>query len=136
PEVLDAAFEELTLTLEELRTAEEDLQRQNQQLLQVHLALTQEQRRYQDLFNLAPDGYVVIDRQGVIQAANQAIVTLLRVYPDPLVGKPMVIFIAPEARSTFQQKLQQLTQRSDSHADSPQGWAVQLCPRHSPPWMW
>lgn len=84
PEIIDDAFDELYGVLEELGTAQEELQHQNQALLGMHQTLKQEQQRYQDLFNLAPDSYAVLDRQGVIQSANQAMATLLKVPQNTL----------------------------------------------------
>jgi PAS domain-containing protein len=61
---------ELSQVLEELRATEETLREQN-------IYLEQERRKYQDLFNFAPDGYLVTDTAGVIQSANQTISKLL-----------------------------------------------------------
>lgn len=70
PEIVADAFGELYGALEELGTAQEELQRQNQALLDMHQTLKQEQQRYQDLFNLAPDGYVVLNRRITAQYAE------------------------------------------------------------------
>ena len=56
-------------TVEELRVSAE------QQIEQHHL-LQYEQERYQDLFDFAPDGYLVTDSSGRILKANQAILEL------------------------------------------------------------
>ncbi|TVQ08247.1 MAG: diguanylate cyclase [Leptolyngbya sp. DLM2.Bin27] len=132
PEIIDDAFGELYGVLEELGTAQEELQRQNRALLDMQQTLQQEQRRYQDLFNLAPDGYVVLDRQGVIQSANRAMATLLKVPQAELQNKPLAPFIALGARPVFFRKLQQLSDLTAAGQPLPQAWQVQLCPRHSP----
>ncbi len=130
-DLMEDAFDELYGVLEELRTAEEDLQRQNQELLTMQQLLLDERQRYQDLFNLAPDGYLVIDRQGIIEAANRAIAALLEVPQATLLHKPLVSFVAGEDRPKFYQKLQQL---NDPNAPAqPQDWRLRLHPRRSPP---
>ncbi len=132
PEIVDEAFGELYGVLEELSTAQEELRRQNQALLGMQQTLKQEQQRYQDLFNLAPDGYMVLDRQGVIQSANQAMVTLLKVPQGTLRNKPLSPFVTPGDRPKFFRKLQQLSDLTAAGQPLPQDWQVQLCPRHSP----
>lgn len=132
PEIVDHAFGELYGVLEELGTAQEELHRQNQALISMHQALQQERQRYQDLFNLAPDGYLVLDRQGVIQSANQAMATLLKVPQAGLQNKPLAPFVAPDDRPVFFRKLQQLGDLTAAGQPLPQDWQVQLCPRHSP----
>lgn len=132
PEIVDEAFGELYGVLEELGTAQEELQRQNQALLGMQQTLQQEQQRYQDLFNLAPDGYVVLDHQGIIQSANQAMATLLKVPQGTLQNKPLAPFVAPGDRPKFFRKLQQLSDLTAAGQPLPQDWQVQLCPRHRP----
>ncbi|MGF1517728.1 MAG: diguanylate cyclase domain-containing protein [Nodosilinea sp.] len=132
PEIVDEAFGELYGVLEELSTAQEELRRQNQALLGMQQTLKQEQQRYQDLFNLAPDGYMVLDRQGVIQSANQAMVTLLKVPQGTLQNKPLSPFVTPGDQPKFFRKLQQLSDLTAAGQPLPQDWQVQLCPRHSP----
>src|SRR5262245_48108106 len=70
----DAAdlLEELQGALEELRVAEELLLQQNQELELSAENIESERRRYEDLFEFAPDAYFVTDARGVIQEANRA----------------------------------------------------------------
>jgi diguanylate cyclase (GGDEF)-like protein/PAS domain S-box-containing protein len=132
-DLVDAAFHELYFVLEELRTAQENLQRQNQELLEMHQTVQQERQRYHDLFNFAPDGYLVLDRHGMIQSANRAIAALLKVPQTMLIDKPLTPFIARQDRSDFYRKLQLLGDFSAAAPPLPHDWQVQLCPRHSQP---
>ena len=127
--LVDAAFEELDVALEELRTAQEALQSQTQDLVELHYRVQHEQRRYQDLFDLAPDGYLVLDRQGLIQSANQAAADLLRVPQAALVHMPMGLYIAPDDQPEFYQTLQQF----NDLAALPKNWQMHLAPRHGSP---
>ena len=101
PELLALALDDLSLVLEELRTAHEDLMAQNQALAGYRQQIEAERQRYQDLFNLAPDGYLVSDEKGIIQAGNVAIAALLQRPQATLVGKPMVLFLAAKHRRTL-----------------------------------
>jgi PAS domain-containing protein len=64
PDLLEAALKELYFVLEELHTADEDIRQQHAQLAATHHTLQEERQRYQALFELAPDAYLVTDRQG------------------------------------------------------------------------
>ncbi|HJZ89861.1 MAG TPA: PAS domain-containing protein, partial [Gemmataceae bacterium] len=75
--IRDDAGEELTVTLEELRITEEELRRQNEELASAQEVILAERQRYQELFNFAPDGYMVTDANGVIHEANLAAADLL-----------------------------------------------------------
>src|SRR4051794_37991270 len=66
------ALEELATSLEELQVAEEVLRQQNEELEQTHAAVEAERLRYEELFQFAPDGYLVTDPEGIIREANQA----------------------------------------------------------------
>ena len=95
--------EELETTLEELRIAEEELLRQNEQL-------KAEQQRYHDLFDFAPDGYLVTNTAGIIQEANRAMTSLLASKLSSLLGQPLFNFIANQDLEVFRDRLNQLTE--------------------------
>ncbi len=67
----------LQTAMEELSAAEEELREQNQALIEARAVIEKERRRYQDLFELAPDPYLVTDTHGVIQEGNRAAGLLL-----------------------------------------------------------
>ncbi|WP_434685741.1 PAS domain S-box protein [Pseudanabaena minima] len=84
--LLEITSADLECTVEELRVTTEDLIAQHQQL-------EYEQIRYQNLFNFAPDGYLVTDTSGRILEANQAILDLLVIIHEAILGKPLASFI-------------------------------------------
>jgi putative nucleotidyltransferase with HDIG domain/PAS domain S-box-containing protein len=61
--------------------------------------------RYRDLFELAPDAYLVTDAQMIIRESNQAAAAMLQVGQAFLHGKPLSDFIAAEDRPAFQASL-------------------------------
>src|ERR1700758_357553 len=69
PEVL----KKLLNALEELQAAEEELRQQNEELVTTYQTLELERKRYRDLFEFAPDGYLVTNAAGTIQEANRAV---------------------------------------------------------------
>ena len=57
------ALEDLQSTLEELQVAQEELRAQNDELLAARGTAEEERRRYQELFESAPVGYLVRTRK-------------------------------------------------------------------------
>ncbi|MCC5658884.1 PAS domain S-box protein [Nostoc sp. XA010] len=113
--------QELQLALEELQVVEEELREQNQELTIARELVELERQRYQDLFEFAPDAYLVTDTAGIIQEANRAAATLLAVRQKYLVNKPLILFIAHQDRQTFTIRLNNPQQQ--------QKWEVYLKPR-------
>jgi two-component system, cell cycle sensor histidine kinase and response regulator CckA len=108
--LLTDAIAELTVALEELHVATEEIHEQNAELLATRQGLESERQRYQNLFDFAPDAYLVTDGQGTIQAINQAAATLLNVRRNFCVGKPLILFIAPPDRPLIYAQLERITQ--------------------------
>jgi PAS domain S-box-containing protein len=134
--LLEEAITELSITLEELQVTAEELYQQNAELLATREDLEIERQRYQMLFELAPDGYLVTDAKGVIQEANCASEILLNVPRSLLVGKPLVVFVSPADRPSFRTQLTQLealaVQAMDptsKHLDKGQEWEIHIQPR-------
>ncbi len=92
-ELLQEAIAEIAISLEELHVLAEELTAQNHELDATRQLVEAERQSYQDLFNFAPDGYLVTDLTGVIQEANYAAAELLNVRQSYLIGKPLAVFI-------------------------------------------
>jgi two-component system, NarL family, sensor histidine kinase UhpB len=120
-------FAELQNALEELQVAQEELRLQNEELAGARQITEAERQRYQELFDFAPDGYLVTDTAGVIQEANRAAATLLAVEQRWLVGKPLGIFVAKEEHRSYRTQLNRL-----SRLDRVQDWQIRLRPRKGP----
>src|SRR5712671_7030413 len=67
--------------------------------------LTLERDRYADLFELAPDAYLVTDPYGIIMEANAAATRLFGAWSAGLRGKALDLFIPLEQRGVFRGKL-------------------------------
>ncbi|MBW4527183.1 MAG: PAS domain S-box protein [Phormidium tanganyikae FI6-MK23] len=98
----------LSIALEELKLIEEEVCQHNQQLSEARQALETERHRYQELFEFAPDGYLVTDKYGKIQEVNRVAVELLKIEKRYLVGKVLPSFVAEEHRNVFRSLLLQL----------------------------
>lgn len=121
--VLPEILEDLHTALAELHVAEEEQHQQNEALVAARLTAEAERQRYQELFDFAPDGYLVTDADGIIQEANRAAAVLLGVPQPRLLDKPLVGFIAEEERQAFHAFLPQLRQ-----LEGTQDWEIRLQP--------
>ncbi|MBF0545881.1 MAG: response regulator [Candidatus Riflebacteria bacterium] len=74
---------------------------QNDELRRIHAELEVSQRRYFDLFDLAPVGYVNIDGNGVILDANLAFACLLGSHRKELEAQPLSRFIFPADQDNY-----------------------------------
>ncbi|WP_260446299.1 PAS domain S-box protein [Nostoc sp. UCD121] len=113
--------QELQLALEELQVVEEELREQNEELSVARELVELERQRYQDLFEFAPDGYLVTDTAGIIQEANRAAATMLAVRQKYLRNKPLILFIAHQDRQAFSARLNNSQQLHE--------WEISLKPR-------
>ncbi|MEO0350726.1 MAG: PAS domain-containing protein [Cyanobacteria bacterium P01_A01_bin.15] len=108
--LLTHALDELTNALEEAHVLSEELSEQYSHLQISQMTLATERQQYFDLFDLAPDGYIVTDAQGIIQQINQTAKNLLNRSQIPPVGKPLALMIAQADLHDFYTLLNQLKQ--------------------------
>lgn len=120
-------LEALRVALEELRVAEEELREQNEELMAARYSIEQERQRYQELFEFAPDGYLVTDIYGVVQEANQSAAMLLNLPRNHVVDKPLANFVPEAGRQAFRTMLNQLPT-----LNRVQEWEIYLQRRASP----
>lgn len=113
PHLVEEALKELLFVLEELQTSQEELRLQNQELIAARQAIELERKNYQALFELAPNGYLVTNRQGKIYRANRAAAQLFSIPQTYLINKPLLVFIHESDRQIFQSLLLGLNQTRD-----------------------
>lgn len=119
------AQEEFASTLEELHVATEELRQQTDELLAARQDTEAQRQRYQELFEFAPDGYLVTDSDGVIREANRAAAAMLGLEPKFLAGKPILLFVAEEDRKSFDSR----RARALTSARPGEDWEICLTPR-------
>jgi PAS domain S-box-containing protein len=120
------SLEELSTSIEELEVAAEELFAQTEALTAVQQELNIEVARYRELFDLAPDGYLVTDTNGIIQEANRAASELLGAPEALLNSKPIVLFVDETERRLVLDSL-------SSVITKPPGSVIDLEPRLAPP---
>ena len=87
----------------------------------VAAALAEQRDRYQDLFEFAPDAYLVTDAEGHVLEANRVAETLLDVRRDVLIGGLLVDHVAPRGRPVFRAELERMAETGRV-----QDWTVPL----------
>jgi PAS domain S-box-containing protein len=93
--------ERLQNSVAEQAVHQEELRAQNDELLEARAAIESERKRYQELFEFAPDGYLVTDLHGKILEANHAAMKQLNAPLDFLAGKPLASFVHHDDTQTF-----------------------------------
>ena len=104
-------------------TAAKALEELSAALRDISVAAESDRQRDQELFDSAPDGYLVTDGEGIIQDANRAAAALLHASHDLLLGSPLSMFVDERDRPSFSGELAQL-----EGADAAQELEVRLKP--------
>ena len=120
--------EDLRVAIEELYVAEEELRLEHEELLGARSVIEEHQRRYEELFQLAPDAYFVTDPRGMVREANRSAAELLGIEPRYLVGKPLATFVDLGDRADLRGLINSFdgTTRVDD-------WCLRLSPRQGKP---
>jgi PAS domain S-box-containing protein len=107
--VVNKLLEQLSLSLEELQTAEDELSAQSEELLVARKTAERERQRYLELFESAPGGCLVTSPSGNIQELNRAAAELLETTQPHLLGKHIAHYLDPELRREFLLKISNLS---------------------------
>ena len=84
--------------------------------------------RYRDLFNTAPDAYLITDMRGTISEANLAAGRLFGVDPRLLTGKPLPSFFDEAGRRGYRKQLDRICD-----LDRLDDWEILIQPRKGDP---
>ncbi|MBV5338236.1 MAG: PAS domain S-box protein [Deltaproteobacteria bacterium] len=92
---------ETNLLLHELRTHQIELEMQNEELRRTQRELESAQKRYFDLYDLAPLGYLTFNDNGLIREANLSAASMLGMERAALRNTQILKFILPEDQDFF-----------------------------------
>ena len=106
--LLQGVLDDLADAMEELRAAHEEVDAQREELAEACQKVQREHQRYVELFEDAPDGYVVTDLHGVIEQANLAAAELFDSARDFIAGKPLALFVNKEDKTAYFQRLNEM----------------------------
>jgi diguanylate cyclase (GGDEF)-like protein/PAS domain S-box-containing protein len=114
----------LRAAIEELYVAEEELRLQHEELLTARAELEDQRRRYEELFQLAPEAYIVTNPLGIVREVNRAAADLVGVEPRFLLGKPLMTFVDRADRLDLRALIN--TFGSATHVAD---WSLRIVPR-------
>ena len=118
----DAASEGLYSALEEIRVAHVELQRARDEA-------ESERQRYHELFDSAPDGYLITDQYGKILELNRVAARMLNITSGYIIGKPMIVYLSSPDRKTFFRAIGDLLKRNQIETEC----TLTLMPRQQAP---
>jgi PAS domain S-box-containing protein len=128
-EDMAAFIDNLQLQEEQMQASLEAMEVIQEELLEQNEYLAEQRQRYYDLFEFAPDAYLLTDPQGIILEANRAAAALFNIWQNFLIGKPLIYFVHEAERSVIRTKINQLSEKYSSVHE----WEVRMCPRFSQP---
>ena len=118
-------LDRLATALEQLQVADAEIETTTAELVATRDELAAERARYQELFELAPDPYVLTDADGIVGNANRAAGALFGLDRRFLLGKPLQVFIPPDERHRFRARIVQF-KRTDVQNFQ---WRLRIVPR-------
>ncbi len=106
---------DLKKILHDLQVHQMELEMQNEELRRVQDMLEQEKLRYTNLFEYAPVGYVLMNKQGKITTINQTLCSLLGISKSSVTDKKnLSSYLSPESQDVFYLHIQNLLEKGKS----------------------
>ncbi len=102
--------------IDELAVHQTELEIQNEELKRAQNELTDLNRRYQELYEFAPCGYVTVNPRGFVERINLAGASLLKIERGAWNGMPFRTYIDPESQGEYFATLKRIkkTKRQES----------------------
>lgn len=123
--LLEESLNQLSASIEELRLASETLRQQNEELLASRQQIAAEREYYLELFDSAPDCYLITTKDGTVKEANEKTAQLLGVSSKYLTRKALAVFISSEDRQEYYTKLNQIKKGAISETS----WQLKIITR-------
>lgn len=100
-EALEQMYNERTELVEGLKQHQIELELQARDLSVARESSEENRQKYQDLYDLAPVGYLTLDAGGNITEVNLTMARMLGVERGKLIGTPFSRYISPESQGTW-----------------------------------
>ena len=107
--------EDVRKLVEELQTHQIELEMQNEELRSIQYELEQSRKKYSDLYDFAPVGYLTINEEGRIVEANLTAAKQLGVERSILIGKPFNLYSAENYREELHLHLRKVFKTKQPH---------------------
>src|SRR5579875_1562061 len=96
-----SASVEVKRIFHELQVYQLELEMQNDELQLTTTQLEEQTKKFVNLFELAPIGFFVVNKSGVIKDVNFAACRLLRAEKQTLLHKPLLLYLDKEETDLF-----------------------------------
>jgi PAS domain S-box-containing protein len=124
-------LENSTELIRQLRAQQEALRLANDNLCASQIELEDARGKYRELFETAPDGYIVTDSSGDIQEANQAALALFNRSINDLKGKSFSVLLTSRSVEEFIRRLADL----NTGESTPSRWEMEI-PSEAGGYIW
>ena len=123
--------EAINKILHELHVHQIELEMQNEELRESYAALDISRTRYFDLYDLAPIGYLTLNKHGLIQQANLTVANMLGLARSTLIKLPLTKLIFKADQDVFYLNHKQLIE-----SGNPQSFDLRIAKNeHAPLWV-
>lgn len=103
--------------IHELQVHQIELEMQNEELRTAQEIIENSRKRFSDLYDFAPVGYLTIDNKGIINEANLTASELLGCDRTSLIGKPLTIYVNREDQDILYHHLRKLREGQSHTAE-------------------
>jgi PAS domain S-box-containing protein len=93
---------------QELQVYQVELEMQNDELYRANEQLEEERIRFSRIYNLAPVGYFILNRNGIIEDVNQTATTLLETDKASIISNRLYNFVSPSYSDQYYQFYQKM----------------------------
>ena len=107
--------EDMRKLVEELQIHQVELEMQNEELRRMQLELEQSRKKYSDLYDFAPVGYLTINEEGRIVEVNLTAAKQLGMERNILIGKPFNLYAAENNREELHLHLRKVFKMQQPH---------------------
>jgi PAS domain S-box-containing protein len=121
--------QDLKKIIEELQIHQIELELQNEELIRTQQILEQTQRKYLDLYDYAPVGYITFDPNGIILEMNLTASSMLGEPRRRLVGRTLTPYLTNDSVVLFYQHCHTVA----NHTDQLRRWECELTLRSDDP---
>ena len=92
---------DIKLLMQELQVHQIELELQNDELTKANDEVELQRIKFENIYDLAPVGYFILNYHGIIEEVNAAGTTLLETGKDSLKGKRLAGFVKPDDDNSF-----------------------------------
>ncbi len=107
---------ELKALLHDMQVRQLELEMQNEELLRAQRDLTKSQNWYEELYDFAPVGYLMLNLEGQIVDGNHTSASLLELERSALAGRTFSEFVQPDSEAAWRRHRRAVLESDAEHS--------------------